>query len=130
MSNKSPKLEIAQVLQRDADEIVSARNDARILHKTNDISTAGSEVERTVRNVLSRKLSKIYYVGHGHIVDSSLETSPQLDVIIVDNFGAPRLFEAKNGTEYFPYESVYAIGEIKTTYYKSQKCIHELLPST
>jgi hypothetical protein len=46
-------------------------------------------------------------------------------VVIADNFGAPSLFKTEDGTQYFPYESVYAIGEIKTTYYKSEKCIHE-----
>ncbi len=125
MSNKSPKFELAEILQRDAEEIIAARKNAKIIHNTRDISAAGNEVEQSVRNVLGRKLSQLYYVGHGHIVDSYWMTSPQLDVIIVDNFGAPRLFETKNGTEYFPYESVYAIGEIKSTYYKNKNCVRE-----
>jgi hypothetical protein len=125
MPNKSLKFELTEILQSDADEIVAARKNAGAVHGASDISAAGNEVEQTVRNVLRRKLSQLYYVGHGHILDSSWMTSPQLDVIIVDNFGAPCLFQTKNGTGYFPYESVYAIGEIKTTYYKNKKYVRE-----
>jgi uncharacterized protein DUF6602 len=125
MPNKTPKLALAEILRNDADEIIAARKTGRAIYETNDISAAGNQVEEAVRKVLRRKLSQLYYVGHGHIIDWSWKASPQLDVIIADNFGAPSLFKTENETEYFPYESVYAIGEIKTTYYKSQKCIHE-----
>lgn len=84
MPDKSSKLGLAEVLQNDADEIIAARKKARAIYDTNDISAAGNEVERAVRNVLRRKLSQLYYVGHGHIVDSSWEASPQLDVIIAE----------------------------------------------
>jgi hypothetical protein len=58
------------------------------------------------------------------VVDSQLTQSPQLDVIIADNRSAPVLFQTENGTEYFPYESVYAFGEIKSGYYKDKNYIH------
>jgi hypothetical protein len=125
MSNESSKLELAKVLQSEANEIISARDKAEVLYGTKDIRAAGNEVEKAVRDVLRRKLSAIYHVGHGHIADSTWTTSPQLDVIIADNLGAPELLCSGDGTQYFPYESVYAIGEIKTTYYKSKKYIHE-----
>jgi hypothetical protein len=62
MPNKSPKFELAEILQNDADEIITARKNARAIYGTNDISAAGNEVEQTVRNVLSRKLSQLYCV--------------------------------------------------------------------
>lgn len=93
MSKRLSKLELERVLQRDAAEIVAARKKAQIIHRTQDIDIAGNEVERAVRNVIRRKLPTAYYVGHGHVVDSELVTSPQLDVIIADNTGAPILFQ-------------------------------------
>jgi len=43
------------------------------------------------------------------------------DVIIADSNATPILYEGENRTQYFPYESVYAIGEIKSSYYKTSK---------
>lgn len=86
-----------------------------------------------------------YYVTHGHLIDMNGNVSSQLDVIIADNFGVPALMRTKDGTEYIPIESVYAIGEIKSTYYKTQQPVekfcddikdirenlyHELIPNT
>jgi hypothetical protein len=34
------------------------------------------------------------------------------------------LFQAENGSEYFPYEGVYAIGEVKSSYDSSKRSIH------
>jgi hypothetical protein len=52
-----------------------------------------------------------------------LKVSPQFDVIIADNNATPILFEAENGCQYFPWESVYAVGEIKSTYIKNKRHI-------
>lgn len=120
-----PKFEFVDVLQNDIEEIFAARRNAQIIHHAKDIDAAGDEVEDAVRKVLRRKLPVMYYVGHGHIVDKQLTCSPQLDIIIANNTGAPVLFQAKNGSEYFPYETVYAIGEVKSGYYKSKHYIHE-----
>lgn len=123
MFHDLPELEMERVLQSDAAEIFAAREKGRLIYGTHNISAAGDEVERVVRKILRRKLPLAFHVGQGHIVDSSGVNSPQMDVIIADNSVSPVLFEAENGTQYFPYESVYAIGEIKTGYYKSQKPI-------
>ena len=124
MSPKLPKLELEQVMQSDAAEMVAAREKAVLIHHTRDIDAAGDEVEKAVRRVIQRKLPAAYYVGHGHIVDSLLNTSPQFDVIIADNSRSPILFITENGTEYFPYESIYAVGEVKSSYYKTKKYVH------
>lgn len=119
-----PKLELAKVLQEDAKEIFAAREKALLIHASRDIDAAGDEVEMATRNVIRRKVASKYYVGHGHILDAELTTSPQLDVVLADNSGAPILFKAENGTEYFPYESVYAIGEVKSSYYNNKNYVH------
>ncbi|HEV7472587.1 MAG TPA: DUF6602 domain-containing protein [Pyrinomonadaceae bacterium] len=123
MFHDIPELEMERVLQSDAAEIFAAREKGRLIYGTHNISAAGDEVERAVRRVLWRKLPQTYHVGQGHIVDSTGVNSPQMDVIVADNSVSPVLFEAENGTQYFPYESVYSIGEIKTAYYKNKKPI-------
>jgi hypothetical protein len=125
-----PKLEILDILQQDVEEIFSSRQKSKVLHKTKDIDASGDEVENSVRRVIRRKLPLKYYVSQGHIVDELLQTSSQLDLIIADNIGSPVLFTAENGTEYFPYESVYAFGEIKSTYYSSKHYLNDFIIST
>ncbi len=126
-SRTLPRLEFEKVLRADAAEIFAAREKAQIIHQGKDIDAAGDEVEMAVRRVIRRKLPNSYYVGHGHIVDSELTQSPQLDVIIADNSDAPILFATENGTEYFPYESVYAVGEVKSTYYRSRNEVEKFV---
>ncbi len=105
-------------LQDEALRLVFARERGIRLHHTGDIRAAGDETEIPIRGVLKRKLPSGYYVGHGHIVDKTLKTSGQLDVIIADTFGSHPLLKSDNETEYFPYESIYAIGEAKSSYKK------------
>src|SRR6266851_9381013 len=93
------QFELELVFRSDAVDILAAREKARMMHHGRDIHAAGDEVEITVRKVLGRKLPSLYYVGQGHIVDEQLHQSPQLDVIIANNTGAPILFRAENGTE-------------------------------
>jgi hypothetical protein len=124
VKDKRTVLELERVLLSDAAEILAARTKSLLIHHTKDIDAAGDEVEQAVRRVLKRKLPTAYYVGHGHIVDSELTTSPQMDVVVADNLNAPVLFATENGTEYFPYESVYAVGEVKSGYYKNKGYIH------
>jgi hypothetical protein len=111
-----PKLELARVLELDAVDLFTARERSRLIHKTLDIDAAGDEVEVAARAVLQRKLALHYRIGHGHVVDRTWQVSPQLDAVITDN-SVPVLFRSLPGTEYFPYEAVYAIGEIKSSYY-------------
>ncbi|MBG8555318.1 DUF6602 domain-containing protein [Hymenobacter guriensis] len=127
---KLPKLEITEILKQDVEEILSSRQKSKVLHKTKDIDASGDEVENAVRRVIRRKLPIKYYVSQGHIVDESLSTSSQLDLIIADNSGSPVLFTSENGTEYFPYESVYCFGEIKSTYYSGKKYVESFVEST
>jgi len=124
---KLDKFEIGKAFQCDADEIVKAREKAIIIHHTKDINAAGDEVELVVRNIVKRKLPTSFYTGHGHIVDSQLNVSEQIDIIIADNLGSQVLLKTANETEYFIFESVYAIGEIKSSYYKSKDYINKFV---
>lgn len=100
--------------------IVQASERASSLHITSDIRASGNEVEIAVRESLSCLLSKKFKIAHGHIIDHNGNVSSQIDIIIADANTTPLVFRALDGTEYIPYECVYAVGEIKTTYDKSK----------
>lgn len=122
--------DILRDYQQEAAKIIQARKSSKILHDAGDIDASGDEIEQPVRDFLARKMPAQYSVCHGHIVDSTLTTSPQLDVLVVDTSATPVLFEGKNGTTCFPYESVYLYGEIKSTYYPSKKHIAAFAKTT
>ena len=112
-------LNIAGIFKSDAEALRRAREEAIQIHST-DIRAAGNQVEEAVRDYLRRMLHPRYHVTSGHLIDSSNLISPQVDIIIADNFNLPSLLKTKDGTEYVPITSVYAIGEVKSTYYHSQ----------
>ncbi|MHB8857424.1 MAG: DUF6602 domain-containing protein [Bellilinea sp.] len=112
-------LDIPAIFKSDADEIIKCREDAIRIHGTN-IRAAGNETEMCFRDYLRRMLPPRYYVAQGHLLDMYGNASSQLDIIISDNFNLPSLQTTKDGTRYIPIDSVYSVGEIKSTYYKSK----------
>ena len=122
-------LNIPKIFRADAEELQKVRQKAALIHGT-DIKAAGNEVEQAVRDYLRRMLAPRYHVTVGHLIDSENRISSQIDVIIADNSNLPSLLTAADGTEYIPITSVYAIGEVKTTYYQSKHYLrrfHEVL---
>jgi hypothetical protein len=115
--------ELSKVLQEEAAQFAEARRRSKVIHSSGDIDASGDEIEIPFRSFLKRKLPFQYYVGHGHVVDSDLRVSTQLDVIVSDNNATPVLFVGQNGTKYYPYESVYLFGEVKSTYVASKNYI-------
>jgi hypothetical protein len=123
------KFPISDVYSQEAAKLLEARQSVQIVHSTGDIDASGDELEIPFRTMLQRRLPAKYYVGHGHIVDKELKVSPQFDVIIADSSATPILYDGQNGTQYFPYESVYALGEIKSSYYKNSKYVQNFASS-
>ena len=118
-------LDIPAIFKSDAEDIIKCRENAIRVHST-DIRAAGNEVEMCVRDYLHRMLPPRYYVSQGHLIDIYGNASSQLDVIVSDNFNLPSLMTTKDETSYIPIDSVYSVGEIKSTYYKSSKPIEAL----
>jgi len=114
---------LTAVYRAEAERIAEAHRKAASIHATGDIRAAGNEVEQAVRDVIAGRLPSRYRTTHGHVLDYQARVSPQLDVIIAEDLVSKSLFEAADGTEYVPYEAVYAVGEIKSTYYCSKKPI-------
>ena len=113
-------LDLRRVFAGDAADLIHAREAARLMHPT-DIRAAGNEVEHAVRDYFKQRLPPRYHVTSGHLIDSAHRVSPQLDIIIADNLLLPSLMTGKDGTEYVPATSAFAIGEVKSTYYRSQR---------
>jgi hypothetical protein len=113
---RSPAFRINEVYQSEVERLLNSRRRSKVIHGSGNIDASGDELEESFRDILRRRLPNKYFVGHGHVVDRELRVSPQFDIIIADNSATPILFEGENGTQYFPWESVYAIGEIKSTY--------------
>ena len=109
----------------EAEEIEMAYRVSSLLQRgAKNIESSGNEVEVAVRNFFKRKLTSKYYTSNGHIIDTSLKVSPQFDIIIADNDKSPILYKSKDNTDFFIYESIYCIGEVKKSWYKK-----ELLPN-
>ena len=121
----SNTLNLAKIFKSDAEALRRAHEESSRIHST-DIRAAGNQVEQAVRGYLRRMLQSRYHVTNGHLVDSGNLVSPQLDIIIADNSSLPSLLTTKDGTEYVPVTSVYAIGEVKSTYYQSKKYYEKL----
>ena len=94
-------LNLAAIFKSDAEDLRRSREKAIRIHGTN-IRAAGNEVEQAVRKYLKRMLPPRYYVTSGHLIDQEERVSPQLDVIVADNFNMPSLLTTKDGTEYVP----------------------------
>lgn len=120
-------LEIDRVFLAAAADIIAARQKGFILHHTSDTRASGNETEIATRIAIKGKIPNSYYLGHGHIIDAEteLEINPQFDLIIAENSSAPVLFQGADGTEYFAFETVYCVGEIKSTYDKYNKQIED-----
>lgn len=113
------QLSIKDFFWQDVLKIQNACKQADIIrNQTNNIRSSGDEVEITMRNFFKERLAPKYHVTTGHIVDHNLNTSPQLDVIISDNIKSPVLLTLSDNTQHVFYETVYAIGEVKKSWYK------------
>lgn len=121
--NPFPRLELLRTMQTEAEALIAARDKSIVVHRAKNIVSAGNIVERSVREVLHKRFPRKYHVGQGHLVNPLLMTSPQFDIVIADNDRFPILFTDENGTEWFLYESVYAVGEVKSTYDRHKKQI-------
>jgi hypothetical protein len=124
-----PRFELHKVLNSEVKAILEAREKGKLLHCSSDIKAAGDEVEEKVRTILRMKLPPSYYLGHGHVVDYRWFSSPQYDIILSNRSSVPPLFKAENGTEYFAYETIFAVGEIKSTYRRDQDYIGKFIES-
>lgn len=129
MTETNATFDVCAVFANAAREILNARDMAGHIHASRDIRAAGNEVEVAVRDYLARTLPAKFHVTHGHLIDRVGIVSPQQDIIISDNILLPALMRARDGTEYVPFDSTYAFGEVKSTYRNADEPIQKFSSS-
>ena len=118
MRKKLTQFNLKTFLQKDVKKLNDAHQEGKALHPAN-ISDAGHQVEQVARELFRSRLPNAYAVDRGHIVDSTLSQSSHIDVIIANLIDSQALTEVSSLNKYIPYEAVYAMGEIKSSYSKS-----------
>lgn len=123
MSKEEPakdfrKISIDTFFNFEAESLDIAHSQVKLIHATGNIRASGDQFEIAVRNFFRKKLPEKYYLSNGHIVDTTLRASPQMDMIIADNFKTPILYRTYDDTEYLTYESIYGYAEIKSSWDK------------
>src|SRR4051794_21442132 len=79
----------------------------------------GRIAEEIIKSILTRTLPKRFSIGTGVIISADGDHSPQIDIVIYDNFhNAPLLSEF--GVCLFPIEIVYATVEVKSVLNKGE----------
>jgi hypothetical protein len=116
MTKTRPPFEFVGVMREEVVELQSALKRARILHSDSDIDSGGHHFEDSARTILQRRLPGRYDLGKGHVVDHGWASSTEFDVVIADVSAGSIFFTASDGTRYYPFEGVYGLGEVKSSY--------------
>lgn len=98
--------------------MMASRLASAIQRDEKDIRVSGDEVEMAVRDFYKNKLAPKYHVSSGHVVDKVFNVSQQLDIVISDALKNPVFDSHADGSELLYYDSLYAYGEVKKTYYE------------
>lgn len=115
------RFDIREYYRKDLEKIMMAfRLSDSIRSRMKDISAAGNEVEISVREFYKTKLYPKYHVSAGHIIDSRGNSSSQLDLIISEQSKNPIFYTLEDKSEIMYFETVYAVGEIKRSYYDKE----------
>lgn len=117
-SINSVKFELNKVYKTYADQLLISSEVAGLLHESVDIKASGNQVEASLRVLLSKLLPSEISVGHGHVIDKKFAVSKQQDIVITEGIASKSIMHTLDGTEFFMYESVYCIGEVKKTWSK------------
>lgn len=88
---------------------IFVNKDGKLTHS----SEFGEYRERILKELLSDFLPTFYKFGEGFIVDRNNERSTQCDVVIYNGIETPRI-ETDNLRRFYPIETVYSVGEVKS----------------
>ena len=75
-------------------------------------TTVGNASELKWISLFKDYLPTRYSVDSGHVLDSQVNQSEQIDIVIYDRHYSPFFFN-EDGVKYFPAESVYTVLEVK-----------------
>ncbi len=118
MTSTNNPLEI--LITKAAHEFMKEFEDARALFKDEDAHNNlthagefGSYRERIVASLINKFLPKHFSIGDGFAVNTASARTKQIDLVVYDAENTPTLESA--GARFFPYETVVALGEVKST---------------
>ena len=101
------KFELSQVYKTYVDQLQLSSNVSNFLINSADISSAGNQVEQSLRILLKNLLPERVAVTHGHIVDKTSKISYQQDILLAESFFTKSLIKSIDGTEFYPFESIF-----------------------
>lgn len=114
------KFELSNVYKTYVDQILLSSSISNFLLDSTNIDSAGEQIEGTLRILLTNLLPERIKVSHGYIVDKSLKISYQQDVLLAESFFTKSLIKSLDSTEFYPYEAIFACGEVKKTWSNSK----------
>jgi hypothetical protein len=98
---------------------------AKILGHPGEVGTGR---ENVLKRVLSKYIPKRYVVDSGFVVDASVKSSEQMDIVIYEANYTP-VFEIVEGKSFFPCETVVAVGQVRTkigSRKEMQECLNNI----
>lgn len=116
LSIPNVSFELNQVYKIYSEQLQLASNISGFLLDSANIDSAGQQVEASLRILLKALLPGKVSVSHGHIVDKYSKVSNQQDFLITESFHTKSLIKTLDGTEFYPYEAIFACGEVKRTW--------------
>ncbi|ELK5320570.1 DUF6602 domain-containing protein [Vibrio parahaemolyticus] len=99
-----------KVNKRFNEKLFQGRENGRLIEHNLEY---GLGAENILRSLLTEVLPEKYGIGKGKIVTEEGELSSHLDVIIYDKINYPKWFVDENKNLILPFESVYAVIEVK-----------------
>jgi hypothetical protein len=109
------RFELLKVYKTFKDQLLISADISNLLIENSNIPSSGNQVESSIRTFLRQLLPNKIQVCQGHILDKKTKISYQQDILIADNYNSKSLIKTLDETEFLPYESIYATGEVKKT---------------
>ena len=109
------KFELMKVYKTFKDQLLISGDISNLLIDNSNIPAAGNQVESSIRIFLKQMLPNRIHISQGHIIDKKSKISYQQDILISDNLNSKFLIKTLDKTEFIPFETIYATGEVKKT---------------
>lgn len=110
------RFELTNVYKTYVDQLRLSSTISNILLDSTNIDSAGEQIESSLRILLRNLLPDRVSVTHGYLVDKKMNISYQQDILLAESFYTKSLIKSLDGTEFFPYEAIFASGEVKKTW--------------
>jgi hypothetical protein len=108
-------IDIVNLFQAEALDLVGAVVRGRLLHKTRNIRDSGAPLEAKLRDFFRSKLPQQFDVMQGYFFDIQSNCTPQVDAMIIKAVDRHELMVSQEGAGYVPFTSALALIEVKNS---------------